>query len=63
MNKNVFLTVVSLFFIFLNLYGQSERFTIIILRGSGFIEYANTRVSLKKSFKNYIQYGKSLIDD
>lgn len=55
MNKNVFLTVVSLFFIFLNLYGQSERFTIIILRGSGFIEYANTRVSLKKSFKNNIQ--------
>ena len=55
MNKNVFLTVVSLFFIFLNLYGQSEKFTIIILRGSGFIEYANTRVILKRSFKNNIQ--------
>ena len=55
MNKNVFLTVVSLFFIFLNLYGQSEKFTIIILRGSGFIEYANTRVILKRSFKYNIQ--------
>ena len=39
----------------MNLYGQSEKFTIIILRGSGFIEYANTRVILKRSFKYNIQ--------
>lgn len=55
MKKNFLLTVFSLFFIFLNLYGQGEKFKIIILRGSGFIENANTKVILKRSFKYNIQ--------
>jgi hypothetical protein len=55
MNKNIFLTVVSLFFIFFKLFSQSEKFTIIIVRGSGLIEYANKKVILKKSFKYNIQ--------
>jgi hypothetical protein len=55
MKKNFFLTVFSLFFIFLNLYGQGEKFKIIILRGSGFIENANTKIILKRSFKYNIQ--------
>ena len=55
MNKNIFLTVASFFLIYLNLYGQNEKFSIIILRGSGFIEYANTKIILKRSFKYNIQ--------
>lgn len=55
MKKNFFLTVFSFFFIFLNLYGQGEKFKIIILRGSGFIENDNTKIILKRSFKYNIQ--------
>jgi hypothetical protein len=49
--KKIIITLLSIFFLNLMSHSQNNKFTIVVLKGSGFIEYSKLKVVLNKSYK------------